>query len=194
MGSRVETANGQRQLIPHLCVKTLERLARAGGRFFVLGLVVVLTWGMAGEVHAETTKAQGECRADRVDLRGDWGTARFRVELAQTDEERAIGLMYRENMPRGAGMLFIYPQPQPRIAFWMKNTRISLDIIFLDAQGVVKTIAANAVPYDETPLPGGSDIQYVLEINGGLAAAMGISPGTELRHPNIVADIAAWPC
>lgn len=203
MGSRVETANGQRQLIPHLCAMTMERLARGVGRFsvfgpLVLGLAALMIWGMAGEVRADTrpktAEAQGECRADRVDLRGDWGNARFRVELAQTNEERGIGLMYRDSMPRGAGMLFIYPKPQPRIAFWMKNTRISLDIIFLDARGVVKTIAANAVPYDETPLPGGADIQYVLEINGGLAAAMGISPGTELRHPNIVADIAAWPC
>ncbi len=137
--------------------------------------------------------AEQACAPDRVTLRGDWGTATFRVEIADDAAERAQGLMYRDQMDRGAGMLFVYPRPQVAIAFWMRNTRIPLDIIFADKTGVVQQIAREAVPFDETPLPGGSGIQYVLEINGGLAERFGIGPGTEIRHPAIGED-AAWAC
>ena len=141
---------------------------------------------------AGTSLAVAQCRDDRVELRGDWGQAAFTVEIADDDAERAQGLMYRDEMSRGAGMLFVYPRPQGRIGFWMRNTRIPLDIILMDTHGVVKRIAHNAVPFDETMLPGGRGIQYVLEINGGMARSMGIDEGTQLRHP--VIEDAAWPC
>ncbi|EAQ01151.1 hypothetical protein OB2597_03644 [Pseudooceanicola batsensis HTCC2597] len=133
-----------------------------------------------------------DCRTDRVELRGDWGRAAFNVEIADDPGERAQGLMYRDEMARSAGMLFVYPRPQPAVAFWMKNTRIPLDIIYADETGTVRRIAHEAVPFDETALPGGSGIQYVLEINAGLAGSLGIAPGTQLRHPAI--EAAAWPC
>lgn len=133
-----------------------------------------------------------ECREDTVFLRGDWGVARFTVEIADDDAERARGLMYREAMPKSAGMLFVYEQPQP-LSFWMRNTLIELDIIFIDAKGVVQKIHHSAVPLDETPLHGGDDLLGVLEINGGLARSLGIGPGSELRHP-FLGDAAAWSC
>ena len=155
-------------------------------RPFLAGVFTLwLTFG-AGMALAET------CREDRVHLRGDWGEAAFNVEIADTGAERSLGLMNRDYMAKSAGMLFVYPRPQVAIAFWMRNTRIPLDIIFLDDTGVVRTIAHDAVPYDETPLPGGAGIQYVLEINGGLARAMGIAEGTQLRHPSIATPV--WPC
>ncbi|MEJ6394686.1 DUF192 domain-containing protein [Gymnodinialimonas sp. 2305UL16-5] len=134
------------------------------------------------------------CRDDRVELRGDWGTARFRVSVADDAAERAQGLMHVEEMARMSGMLFVYDGPQ-RVSFWMENTLIPLDMVFLDATGTVVNVHANAIPLDRTPIPGGSDdIQYVLEVNGGVAAGFGIAPGTELRHPAIDADLAAWSC
>ncbi|WP_136635712.1 DUF192 domain-containing protein [Pseudooceanicola onchidii] len=148
---------------------------------------MILATVLAGPALAEV------CRMDQVQLRGDWGEARFRVEVADDGQERAQGLMYRDSMSSGAGMLFVYPRPQVAVAFWMKNTRIPLDIIYMDKTGTVRRIAHNAIPHDETALPGGSGIQYVLEINGGLAASMGIAAGTQLRHPAIGED-AAWPC
>nr|WP_242500457.1 DUF192 domain-containing protein [Tropicimonas sp. IMCC6043] len=132
------------------------------------------------------------CADDRVDLRGSWGSARFAVELADDASERARGLMFRETLPRSAGMLFVYETPG-RVSFWMKNTLIPLDMVFADAHGVVKHVHSRAVPGDLTPIPGGTDIRFVLEINGGLAEAMGIGPGSEMRHPAIGAP-AAWPC
>ncbi len=137
--------------------------------------------------------ASAECRADRVEIRGDWGRAQFSVELADTAEERAQGLMNRESMPASAGILFLYDRPQ-RVSFWMRNTLIELDMIFAGPDGVVRHVHERAQPLDETPISGGgSDVIAVLEINGGLAGRIGISPGSELRHPFFGPD-AAWPC
>lgn len=141
---------------------------------------------------AQSALAQS-CREDTAYLRGDWGQARFRIEIADSSGERAQGLMNREAMARGSGMLFIYPYPQS-VAFWMRNTLIPLDMLFLDATGVVMGVHHNAIPLDETPIPGGDDILMVLEINGGLAQALGITVGSELRHPSINENEAIWPC
>ncbi|MEM6386303.1 MAG: DUF192 domain-containing protein [Pseudomonadota bacterium] len=139
-----------------------------------------------------TSFALAECDEARVDLRGDWGQARFTVEVADTPSERSLGLMHRESMPQSAGMLFVYDAPQ-RVSFWMRNTLIPLDMVFLDEKGLVASIHENAVPLDETSIFGGDHIQYVLEINGGLAARLGIIVGSELRHPALGND-AAWGC
>lgn len=157
---------------------TLAQLIRAAG----LSAGAVL-WSQA---------SLAECAPDRVDLRGDWGRAQFSIELADDTMERMVGLMHRESLPRSAGMLFIYPEPQP-VSFWMKNTLIPLDMIFVDAQGKVTRVHDRAVPGDLTPIPGGDQVLGVLEINGGLAEAMGLAPGTELRHPAFGPQ-AHWPC
>ncbi|MEX3015149.1 DUF192 domain-containing protein [Gymnodinialimonas hymeniacidonis] len=138
--------------------------------------------------------AAAACREDRVELRGDWGSVRFRVALADTPAERAQGLMHVEEMPRLSGMLFVYERPQ-RVSFWMENTLIPLDMIFVGPDGVVRHVHENAIPLDRTGIPGGSnDIQYVLEVNGGVTADFGISAGTQLRHPAIDQTQAVWPC
>jgi uncharacterized membrane protein (UPF0127 family) len=137
--------------------------------------------------------AIAECAVERVDLRGDWGQARFSVELADEPSERSQGLMNRPSMPLGSGMLFVYEQPQ-RAVFWMKNTLIPLDMIFLDASGTVTGIHENAIPLDETGIDGGTGVLAVLEINGGLARRLGIDEGTELRHPALDPENAVWPC
>jgi uncharacterized membrane protein (UPF0127 family) len=135
-----------------------------------------------------------DCGADRVELRLPGGAmARFAVEVADDNAERQQGLMFRERMATSAGMLFVYETPR-RASFWMKNTLIPLDMIFADATGTVTRVHANAVPGDTTPIDGGSDVKLVLEINGGLAARMGIVPGSVMRHPAVAADGAAWPC
>ncbi len=137
--------------------------------------------------------ALAECSDTRVDLRGDWGNARFTVEVADTPDERALGLMNRPSMPASSGMLFIYEMPQS-VVFWMESTLIPLDMIFMTPDGVVQRIHENAVPLDRTHIPGGDDILAVLEINGGMSAMLGITEGSELRHPQLDQSIAAWPC
>lgn len=137
--------------------------------------------------------ANAACQPDSLELRGPFGAARFNVELADTAAERAKGLMLRPEMAKSAGMLFVYDRPQ-HVAFWMKNTLIPLDMLFIDAQGRVVRLHANARVKDETPIDGGDDIAYVLEINGGLAARMGISEGAEVRHAAMDQASAVWPC
>lgn len=133
------------------------------------------------------------CQDDTVHLRGDWGEARFTVEIADTEAARARGLMMREHLPTSTGMLFIYPRPIHAM-FWMENTLISLDMLFVDATGVVRHVHHRARPLDRSPIDGGRDILMVLEINGGLADAMGIGAGTELRHARVPQSGAVWPC
>ena len=139
-----------------------------------------------------TVSATAACSPDTLFLRGDFGTARFSVAVADTGPKRSRGLMF-EKMARSQGMLFVYPRPQS-VAFWMKNTLIPLDMIFADASGVVQRVHANAVPGDLTGIPGGDGIQYVLEINGGLSAQLGIEAGAQMQHPAIDQAQAAWPC
>ncbi len=138
--------------------------------------------------------AVAECAEDRVDLRGPWGQATFSVEIADTDETRAQGLMNRTELPRFAGMLFIFEPPPRRVHFWMDNTLIPLDMLFFDARGVLTRIHHHARPLDRTPIDGGEGVLYVLEINGGLARTLGITEGSVLRHPRIDPAQAAWPC
>jgi len=148
---------------------------------------------LAGAMGLAAGSALAQCAENHVDLRGDWGKAQFTVELADDPAERAQGLMFRDHMASGAGMLFIYEAPH-RARFWMKNTLIPLDMIFVDAAGRVTHIHENARPQDETAIDGGDGVLGVLEINGGLAGAMGLTVGSELRHPRFDPEIAAWPC
>ena len=133
------------------------------------------------------------CTPDTLDLRGDGASYRFTVKLADTNETRARGLMFVETMPRFEGMLFVYETPQ-RATFWMRNTLIPLDMIFIDPTGVVRNIHDNAVPLSEEIIDGGTGIQYVLEINGGLSERLRLKQGMEVRHPSIDQDRAVWPC
>ncbi|MFN0113277.1 MAG: DUF192 domain-containing protein [Paracoccaceae bacterium] len=133
------------------------------------------------------------CRDEAADFRWQGGTAHFTVEIADTEGERARGLMFRSSLPEAEGMLFVYGRPQP-VAFWMKNTLIPLDMIFIGEDGRVRSVHAGAIPHDETPIPGGADIRFVLEINAGLAGTLGIAPGAEFRHPLVDPRFAAWAC
>ncbi|MEX0970246.1 MAG: DUF192 domain-containing protein [Paracoccaceae bacterium] len=129
-----------------------------------------------------------------LSARGQGVEARFDVEVVETPQDKARGLMFRESLPMFSGMLFVYDRPQ-RVSFWMRNTLIPLDMVFIGADGVVLNVHANAQPLDETGIPGGSDdIQYVLEVNGGLARMLNIVPGVVIQHPAIDSTLAAWPC
>ena len=132
------------------------------------------------------------CSDDRVTVTGGWGHANFNVSIADTGPERSQGLMNVPDMPLMAGMLFVYDSPH-RASFWMHNTLIPLDMLFAGPDGTILSVHENAQPLDDTSIPGGDGIQFVLEINGGLAARLGIATGDVLQHPSIGAD-AAMPC
>ena len=113
-------------------------------------------------------------------IRSKNGVHRFTVEVAATPEEQERGLMFRNRLADDRGMIFPY-EPAQEVAFWMKNTLIPLDIVFIGAGGkIVRITKAEAM--DLTPLPSGAPIIGVLEIRGGRAAELGIREG----------DIASW--
>lgn len=121
------------------------------------------------------------CPVDQVSVQTQTGTHVFSVEVADDNQERARGLMFRDSMPESAGMLFVYPKPQP-VSFWMKNTLIPLDMIFTDLRGVIVSIHKNAIPHDETPIFGGEAVFSVFEINSGVSKAKNIKVGDVLLH------------
>lgn len=142
---------------------------------------------------SSTFAADAPCKEDLIFLRGDWGNAQFAVDVADTPDQRSRGLMFVDDMPTMTGMLFVYEREQT-VSFWMKNTLIPLDMVFADGAGVVQRVHENAVPGDLTGIPGGANIQFVLEINGGMADRLGIGVGSEMRHPAIPDEVAVWSC
>ncbi|BBF82106.1 DUF192 domain-containing protein [Asticcacaulis excentricus] len=108
-------------------------------------------------------------------------THAFQVEIADDEQERETGLMNRDNLPAGQGMLFLFPDARER-AFWMKNTHIPLDILYISKSGEVISIQKNTMPMNETPLHSFGPAAAVLEINGGQADALGIKPGDRITH------------
>jgi len=123
-----------------------------------------------------------------VVLHGRDGRAiNVRVELARTEAERTRGLMYRNHLEPDAGMLFLFPQ-QTTLVFWMKNTLIPLDMLFLDRERRVVGIVENATPETETPRRVNGDSQFVLEVGGGLTRQWGITAGSTVEFLGLPAD------
>jgi uncharacterized membrane protein (UPF0127 family) len=104
------------------------------------------------------------------------GEHAFTVEMAVNDEERSRGLMFRKEVPEGKGMLFDF-QTEQDVAFWMKNTYVSLDMIFIRADGVILSIAENTPVLSLKPIPSGGPVRGVLEVAAGTAKRLGIKPG-----------------
>jgi uncharacterized protein len=116
---------------------------------------------------------------DTIEIVSSNGVHPFSVELATNDAERERGLMYRKSMPEGHGMLFDFGYAQPT-AFWMHNTYISLDIIFIGPDGRIIRIAENAKPMDDTLIPSGGLVRGVLEVIGGTSHKLGIKVGDKV--------------
>jgi uncharacterized protein len=111
----------------------------------------------------------------------DHGPHSFRVEVAADGPSQERGLMYRKQMAPDAGMLFDFHAPSMQ-TFWMKNTILPLDMIFIKQDGTISSIAPDAVPFSETSIPSAEPVRAVLEIIGGRAAALGIEPGQRVHN------------
>jgi len=109
------------------------------------------------------------------------GEQKFDIELALTPEQQQRGLMFRQKLGVHEGMLFDFVQTQP-LSFWMANTLIPLDMLFINADGTIARIHANAEPLSTRNIDSGSPVRAVLEINGGAARMLGIKPGDKVRH------------
>jgi uncharacterized protein len=114
-----------------------------------------------------------------IEIAGKSGVHSFTVELATNDAEREHGLMFRKELPEGKGMLFDFEHEAP-VVFWMHNTFIPLDMIFIRADGSILRIAENTEPLSDRRIPSGGPVRGVLEVIGGTARKLGIEPGDKV--------------
>ncbi len=147
------------------------------GRRLLLGAPLAL---LAGAAYAQGNDIQFQ-RSSLVVVTGS-REIKFDVELALNDAERSRGLMFRQKLGPYDGMLFDFHREAP-VSFWMKNTLIPLDMIFIAADGTIRSIHANAVPHSTETIPSQFPVRAVLEINGGSAKLLGIKPGDTVKHP-----------
>jgi uncharacterized membrane protein (UPF0127 family) len=151
----------------------MPMLARA---FFALSTAIAVSLPLAA------------CSDDsRLVIQSESGAHAFTVEVVDTAESRAKGLMYVQELADDAGMLFDFEQER-LVSFWMRNTFIPLDMIFVGADGEIKNIHVNARPHDESSIPSAAPVQFVLEIPGGRSVELGIEAGDRVEHARIKAE------
>jgi len=117
-----------------------------------------------------------------LEIASKTGVHVFSVEIADTEAAREKGLMFRKKLPEGQGMLFDFHREQD-VSFWMQNTYIPLDMIFIRANGQILSIAENTEPLSTKLIPSGGPVLGVLEVIGGTASKLGIAPGDRVAHP-----------
>jgi uncharacterized membrane protein (UPF0127 family) len=118
---------------------------------------------------------------ERLEIVARSGVHVFDVELALTPDQRSKGLMFRRELPSGRGMLFDFGG-EGTVAMWMRNTYVSLDMLFIRADGTIARIAENTVPLSETTISSGAPVKAVLEVVAGTARRLGIAPGDRVAH------------
>ncbi|MFW2831044.1 DUF192 domain-containing protein [Sphingomonas sp. ID0503] len=136
----------------------------------------------AGQAQPSSDPPSAALRSARITIATATQSRAFNVELAVTPQEQARGLMYRTSLRPGHGMLFPFSPPRPA-SFWMKNTLIPLDLIFIRADGTIAQISPDATPQSLDLIECAEPVAAVLEIAGGEAARLGIAPGDRVTGP-----------
>ena len=152
--------------------------------YFSFGLLMILTsckTESKQELKTETISFTKEGQLTISQKETGKSLAQLDIEIADSEYETQTGLMYRESMKNSQGMLFIFDDVTEH-SFYMKNTQFSLDIIYIDENLKIASFQKNTVPFNETGLPSGVPIQYVLEINGGLSDTWGLQVGDSIQY------------
>jgi uncharacterized membrane protein (UPF0127 family) len=147
--------------------------------FRIAPLALVLALPVVAAV-APAGMAAAAAKLDPLTVVTARGPVNFHVEVARTSAEQERGLMFRDSVALDRGMIFPFDPPQA-MSFWMKNTKVPLDILFIRADGTIARIAAMATPYSLDQIPAGEPVAATLEIAGGRAAALGIVAGDHVR-------------
>jgi uncharacterized protein len=142
-------------------------------RMIVAFLAFVGMWVMAPAVQAQGLTP--------LTVETSTGSHRFMVEIADNDASRAQGLMYRRELAADRGMLFDFKEER-NVSFWMRNTYVSLDIIFIGADGVVRRVEERATPLSERLIDSGTEVRFVLEIPAGTSSRLAIRRGSRVAH------------
>jgi len=159
-----------------------------GRRGLAVVLALALSLGLGARSAALPRQDPAACRGQAeirplqpLQILTEKGAVKFQVEMAATPLQREYGLMCRKALAPDRGMLFDFGRPQ-ELSFWMRNTLIALDIIYIGGDGRVVSIVRNARPLDETPLPSGAPARATLELAAGRAAQIGLLPGDRVLH------------
>ncbi len=123
----------------------------------------------------------GAASLETLEIASQSGVHSFSVEVVATEDERQKGLMFRKQLPEGKGMLFDFKVEAP-VSFWMKNTYVPLDMIFIRSDGRIASIAENTEPLSERLIPSNGPVRGVLEVVAGTARKLGIRPGDRVAH------------
>ena len=156
---------------------SIVRVRALSVRFGASLAFVALILALPGPVRAGSSLP-----VETVTIETTKGRTAFQAEIADTAQERSQGLMFRQSMPQGHAMLFDFGKPRA-VAMWMKNTRISLDMIFADNRGKVIAVAEDTVPFSTDTISVNEPVRAVLEVNAGTARRIGLKPGGRLIHP-----------
>ncbi len=144
-------------------------------------LAALLVFAQLAFVPGGAPGALAEMRKDPLKIVTSTGEHAFEVEVTETPEQKARGLMFRRSLPDNAGMLFPYLPPQ-EATMWMRNTYISLDMVFIKADGRVHRIEHGTEPFSESVIASRGDVAAVLELKAGVAARIGLAPGDRVIH------------
>ena len=144
----------------------------------VLILLALLTFGLALGAGPRPFAAEPQT----LEIVGKSGVHVFAIELAVTDEQRGRGLMFRKELPEGRGMLFDFT-PEQEVNMWMRNTYVSLDMIFIRSDGRIHRIAESTEPLSERIISSNGRVRAVLEVVAGTAKKLGLAPGDRVAHP-----------
>ncbi len=139
----------------------------------ILGTILALFFALSVPVLALETES--------LFIKSGGKSHQFKVEIATTELDRSQGLMFRDSLPEDGGMLFLFNESAER-SFWMRNTLIPLDIIFIKPDGTIHSIHAMAKPHDETVISSNGAVNAALEIPGGRAEKLGLKPGDKVLH------------
>jgi uncharacterized membrane protein (UPF0127 family) len=154
--------------------KTMSRAAFSAALLIPLCMALLIS---------TVSPADAMMRREPLTLVTATGEHVFNVEVAQTAAEKALGLMFRTSLPEQTGMLFPFDAPQ-EVSMWMRNTYISLDMVFIRADGGVHRIESRTEPLSERVITSGGPVTAVLELAAGVAARLGLKAGDRVRHPH----------
>jgi hypothetical protein len=170
-GGRAQARRRAGTVLP-LTIARLDRLSRiAAASLLALALLAQPSLGVAAGTGTLVLKTAS-------------GDHNFNIEVMITNQERALGLMFRRSLPENGGMLFLYDPPQPA-PMWMKNTLIPLDMVFISAEGKVHRIEQNTEPFSTAPISSDGAVIGVLELNAGEAEKIGLKPGDKVVYPGL---------
>jgi uncharacterized membrane protein (UPF0127 family) len=154
---------------------------RFGPRALAAALSILAVAVAAPALAQPITHAQPLLKMEPLDIQTSKGVAHFKVEIADTSRTQEVGLMYRQALPADRGMLFEFNRPQS-VSFWMEHCPVPLDMLFIEADGTILSIARNTQPESTTAIPSGGTITGVLELRGGRAAEIGANPGDQVKQ------------